>query len=135
MGHGSHGQARTIDVIGFLLDENLPNWWQVAIQAREPHLQIWKIGDGIAPPKRTADPVIFDWCEINDAVLLTDNRTSMPLHLANHVAAGRHVPGIFHVSPRESIIIVATSLAYVYGASLPDEYRDMIAFMPRIVVP
>ena len=121
-------------MIGFLFDENLPGWWLRAVLQREPQLRLWEVGDGYAPPKQSVDPVLLHWCELNDVALLTDNRTSMPIHLADHVAARRHVPGIFTVSPKESLIILATSLVYVVGASLPDEFRDQISYLPRIVL-
>jgi hypothetical protein len=118
---------------GFLLDENLPDWWLPAICARQPHLVVWKLGDGVAPPKRTPDPVILDWCETNDAILVTNNRTSMPRHLTDHMSGGRHIPGIFLVDQKLDIEVLALTLAHVFGASLPDEYLDQILYPPLIV--
>lgn len=118
---------------GFLLDENLPVWWPAAILARQPRLRLWVVGDGIAPAKQTLDPDILAWCDANDAYLLTNNRSTMPGHLADHVAAGGHVPGVFLVQPQLPVDVLALSLAYVAGASLTDEHRDQIAFLPLIV--
>jgi hypothetical protein len=118
---------------GFLIDEQLPIWWPSAILALYPHLSIWIIGDGIAPPKSTPDPIILDWCETHDTILLTNNRHTMPGHLADHVAAGRHVPGVFLVHPQLDMKVLAHSLEYIAGASLPNEYRDQILYPPLIV--
>jgi Domain of unknown function (DUF5615) len=120
-------------VTGFLLDENLPAWWPAAILAAQPQLRLWIIGDGIAPSKQTLDPAILTWCEANDAALLTNNRRSMPGHLADHVAAGGHVPGIFLVDPQVSLPVLATSLAFVAGASLVDQHVDQLTFLPLIL--
>jgi hypothetical protein len=51
----------------------------------------------------TLDPEILIWCEKYDCVLVTDNRSTMPVHLAEHVNDGHHVPGIFLLNPNMSI--------------------------------
>lgn len=83
------------------------------------------------PPLAAPDPEILEWCERNDFILLTNNRSTMPGHLADHMAAGRHVPGVFPVSPRSHVIGLADDLALIAGASLPGEYRELILEMPR----
>jgi hypothetical protein len=83
--------------VKFLLDESLPKWWRTAINRRQPHLVVWRVGDPGAPMLRSSDPSILEWCETNDFLLLTNNRHRMPQHLANRVAQGRHIPGIFIV--------------------------------------
>ncbi|MEH1806448.1 hypothetical protein [Nostoc sp.] len=34
---------------------------------------------------------------------MTNNRKSMPGHLADHLASGRHIPGIFTIDANQSI--------------------------------
>src|SRR5207244_13345636 len=96
---------------GFLLDENLPDWWRGAISRLQPHLRVWRIGDPAAPRRRTPDPLILEWCEASDSVLVTNNRHSMPRHLAAHVTQGRHVPGIFIADPAMDINELADELS------------------------
>lgn len=115
---------------GFLLDENLPLWWHAAISHRQPHLQVWRMGDPGALPLHTPDPLILDWCEFHDFYLLTNNRKSMPRHLADHVAQDRHVPGIFVADPAMNIDQLAEELSLIEGASLPAEYQDQIRHLP-----
>jgi hypothetical protein len=114
----------------FLLDEQLPKWWRKQILHLQPQLSIWRIGDPPAPELGTLDPVILEWCETQDAFLVTNNRTSMPTHLADHVERGRHVPGIFVVDPGRNIVSLADDLALIEGASFPDEFRDQIQYLP-----
>jgi hypothetical protein len=120
-------------VTGFVLDEHLPTWWSTAVRRLQPAITVWRIGDGIAPPLRTPDPDILVWCTGNDACLLTNNRTSMPGHLAAHAAAGLVMPGIFQVDPRLDVNILANSLALLAGAALPGEFDNLISYLPLIV--
>lgn len=118
-------------IAGFLLDEHLPTWWTEAIWKRQPDLEIRHVGDFDAPQLSATDPEILEWCESNDFILLTNNRSTMPGHLVDHLTAGRHVPGIFRVSPRLHVIGLADDLALIAEASLPGEFRDMVIEMPR----
>ena len=120
-------------MICFLLDQHLPVWWPATIMRLEPSVVVWRINDDVAPPEHSLDPVILDWCESQDANLLTNNRSTMPGHLADHIASGRHIPGIFIVEAQLDITILATSLAYIAGAMLPDEFQDQIVYPPLIV--
>ncbi len=83
--------------IQYLLDEHMPPAYRTQLLSREPGLTIWKIGMPGVPPPGTLDPAILLWCEANNFVLVTNNRKSMPVHLADHLAAGRHILGILTV--------------------------------------
>lgn len=78
----------------YLLDENVDPLYGTQLLRSAPELRVWAVGDPSAPPKGTLDPEILLWCEEWDFTLVTNNRHSMPLHLADHLAAGRHIPGI-----------------------------------------
>ncbi|WP_339384100.1 hypothetical protein [Gloeocapsopsis crepidinum] len=88
------------------------------------------IGDLDAPPKGTLDPDILIWCEINKFVLVTNNRKSMPRHLTDHLAAGRHVPGIITINLSQSIGQTVEELIIIAGASFEDEYQDRVEYLP-----
>ncbi len=113
---------------GFLLDENLPAAWLRAIRQFQPQIPVWQVGIGDAPPKHTLDPAVLDWCETNDAILVTDNRRTLSRHLADHIAAGKHVPGIFIIAQAQDV----KTVAYIFGASLANEYQDQFIYPPLI---
>ena len=115
---------------GFLIDEHLPKWWRREIVRLAPGLRMWRVGDRGAPPLRSADPVLLEWCEGQGCVLLTNNRKSMPGHLADHVKQGRHVPGIFQIEVKSNVRKLATALQIIVGASFDDEYQDQILHFP-----
>ena len=59
-------------------------------------------------------------------------RSTMPGHLADHLATGRHVPGIFLISKALDVAILTVSLPLIVGASLPNEYQDQIVYPPLL---
>ena len=85
------------------------------------------------PPSGTGDPEILLCCEANDAndfILVTNNRKSMPVHLADHLASGRHIPGILTVDITRDMAGNLDDLLLVALAALPGEYEDRIVYLP-----
>ncbi|NJR63890.1 MAG: DUF5615 family PIN-like protein [Cyanobacteria bacterium CRU_2_1] len=109
--------------VQYLLDENLAPIYREQLLRRQFDLVVWMVGDPYAPAKGTQDPEILFWCEKNSCLLVTNNRRSMPVHLADHLTQGRHVPGILVLRPRAEIGQVVDDLLAIAGASLKDEYR------------
>ncbi len=116
----------------FLLDEHLPPSIIDEFRRREPALEIRAIDQAPAPPRGTLDPEILTWIEINGYLLVTNNRASMPVHLAAHLANSHHIPGILVTPAPLRIGPLINVLLLVWGASLPDEYRDKITYLPQI---
>ncbi len=114
----------------YLLDENVDLVYQTQLLRREPSLVVWVVGDPGAPPKSTLDPEILIWCEVYNFVLVTNNRTSMPPHLTDHITQGRHVPGIFILNPSLSIGENLEELILIALASEEKEYQDRIVHLP-----
>lgn len=54
----------------------------------------------------------------------------MPRHLTDHLAAGRHVPGIITINLSQSIGQTVEELIIIAGASFEDEYQDRIEYLP-----
>ncbi len=115
---------------GFLLDEHVPVPVKARLRQIEPTARVYAIGDAEAPPKRTPDPDILFWAEAHDCLLVTNNRATMPPHLARHLASGHHVPGIVLVPRRFGIAQIVADLLLVWGASLPGEFQDQIIYLP-----
>ena len=88
------------------------------------------MGEPDTPPKGTLDPEILIWCEVHNFVLLTNNRKSMPVHLADHITQGRHVPGIFIFNPDMGIGETFDELMVIAGGSFDEEYQDQIIHLP-----
>ncbi|MFB2893730.1 DUF5615 family PIN-like protein [Aerosakkonemataceae cyanobacterium BLCC-F50] len=114
----------------YLLDENVDPTYKTQLHRRNPDIVMWVVGEPGTPPRGTLDPEILCWCEEYDFVLVTNNRTSMPVHLTDHIAAGRHVPGIFILNPKLSMGQTIEDLIFVAEASFKNEYQDRIVNLP-----
>ena len=63
-------------------------------------------------------------------MLVTNNRKSMPRHLADHLALDRHIPGILVINPALAIGELLDELLLIAGASDENEYHDLILYLP-----
>jgi hypothetical protein len=116
--------------IRYLLDEHVDPRLRKAIKQIASEIVVWRVGDPTAPALSTLDDEILRWCEEHQFSLVTNNRASMPIHLQDRLAAGRHVPGIFTLNPKMSFSETAEELALIWGASEAEEYLDQIFYLP-----
>ena len=114
----------------YLIDENVNPLYPNQIRRREPGIVIQAAGEPETPPKGTLDPENLYWCEDYQFVLVTNNRTSMPIHLTDHIALGRHIPGIFILNSNLSIGENLEELILIAIASDEDEYQNRIVYLP-----
>jgi hypothetical protein len=117
-------------VIRLLLDENVDVRLQKALSRRSPDVIVWAVGAPGAPRLQSSDPEVLSWCETRGFILVTNNRASMSVHLRNHLAAGRHMPGIFVLNPNMTLRPTVDELTLICAASEPDEYVDLLLYMP-----
>jgi hypothetical protein len=81
----------------FLIDENLSPRLKATINRHYPTVDVVRVGDEDAPPLGTPDTDLLLYLERTQRALITDNRDSMPGHIADHFAQGRQHWGIFEV--------------------------------------
>ncbi|MGL5066106.1 MAG: hypothetical protein ACRC62_39555 [Microcoleus sp.] len=72
----------------------------------------------------------FAGAEENEFILVTNNRKSMPVHLADHIAAGRHIPGILILNAKLTIGQTIDELTLIAEAAFDEEYQDQIVHLP-----
>ena len=114
----------------FLLDEHVNRAIQRQLRRLDSQIEVLAIGDPGAPLAGTSDPDILGWLEENDYILVTENRSTMPVHLSDHFAAGRHIPGIFWIRPGAGVGRIIEELYLIWFASRSEEYRDCTLFIP-----
>ncbi len=119
-----------MSAIQYLLDEHVDPRLKTALKKIAPEIIVWRVGDPGAPALSAGDPDILVWCENNSFSLVTNNRASMPVHLQNHLAGGRHIPGIFILNLKLSVLETADELSLIWGASEAEEYADLIWYLP-----
>jgi hypothetical protein len=81
--------------IRILLDENIAPAIRTAVLQLDATIDILRVGDADAPPTGTKDPDILRYLEISQRVMVTDNRRSIPEHIADHHAAAARTGGFF----------------------------------------
>ncbi len=114
----------------YLLDENVDRALLNGLRQHYSEITVWVIGDPGVPLRKTSDPDILIWCEAHNFVLVTNNRASMPVHLKDHLNAGRHMPGIFILNAALSIGDTVDELALISELAAADEYLDQIRHLP-----
>ena len=116
--------------INYLIDENVNPLYAKQLRIKEPGILVKVVGESGVPPKSTLDPEILGWREKNQFILVTNNRTSMPVHLNDHLAQNRHVAGIFILNPNLSIGKNLEELILIALASEENEYSDRLVYLP-----
>ncbi|MBP1466272.1 DUF5615 family PIN-like protein [Candidatus Chloroploca sp. M-50] len=116
--------------IRYLLDENLSPRVKLTILRHYPELDVLRVGDEDAPALGTLDPDMLDWLDVYQRVLVTDNRKSIPGHIADHFAAGKHHWGIFLVRKRTSLLLLAEALYVYWSTTEATQWRDVTEWLP-----
>ena len=119
-----------MNVRKYLLDEHINPRLQKGLLQHEPEIVVWRIGDPGAPPLQSRDQDILLWCEARGFTLVTNNRASMPVHLRDHLTAGRHIPGIFILKRSLTMGEIIDELILIWGAAEPDEFADQLRYLP-----
>jgi hypothetical protein len=114
----------------YALDEHLrgPPWraLQWHNSAGVYPLDVLRVGDLVDLPLGILDPELLLWAELEQRILVTHDPDTMP----NHLAAGRHSPGVFMIRPRTTLPQIVIYLRDAAYASEPEEWQDRIQFIP-----
>jgi len=119
-----------MNTTGFLLDEHIPLVIRERLKQIAPGLRVYITGDNDTPPKGTRDSDLLVWIEIHDCLLVTNNRSTMPVHLSEHLANGLHIPGIVQLPRRMNVGAILDDLLLIWELSRPEEFRDQIIYPP-----
>lgn len=114
----------------FLLDEHVNLAIQRQLRRLDLQIEILAVGDPEAPPAGTSDPALLRWIEEHGYILVTENRSTIPVHLEEHLNAGRHFPGIFWVRPRTGIGVLIETLYLIWYTCAAEEFRNQALFIP-----
>ena len=120
--------------LAFLLDENLPGRVVRAIHRHNLtgafFLDAMQVGDISEIPRGADDPTVLRWAESAGRILVSEDKHTLPNHLHDHLAAGRHSPGVFLVRPSTGLADLIEYLSLVAHLTEPFEWQDRITFVP-----
>jgi hypothetical protein len=120
-----------VSSLAFILDADMTPKVIRAVHALEPSIHVQFVGDGISPPRGTLDPELLVYCEENTLALVTFDKRTMPGHIADHLAAGRHTRGVIII--RDQSLApgrIADELLFVWSCSTAEEWIDRFEYLP-----
>ena len=116
--------------IQFLIDEDTSHIIRDGLQRRQPEVEVRVIGGEGAPSIGAKDEEILEFLERETYILVSSNRSTMPVHLQTYLQKGGHVPGILLLRPGFSYRQVIDTLELIWFASTLEDLRDQLTHIP-----
>ena len=120
--------------LAYVLDEHLRGpLWQAILShnaAGAYPLDAARVGDSTDLPLGSLDPDILIWAEREGRMIVSRDESTMKTHLADHLLAGHHSPGVFLVRKRSRLAKVVSFLVDAAYASDPSEWQDVVTYIP-----
>ena len=120
--------------LSFLLDEHLRGTLWRAIRHHNARglnpLDVVRVGDPENLPLGSLDPEILLWAEREERILVSEDRKTLPRHLADHLLSGHHSPGIFTIRGSTTLSRLISFLELAAYASEAHEWQDRIEYIP-----
>jgi len=113
----------------YLVDENLSPRIIATIRRYYPDLDVLRVGDVGAPAEGMLDPDLLRWLEAHQRTLVTDNRKSMPGHIADHLATEGHHWGIFMVRKNIPLRPLADALYVYWDVTEAEQWIDLTEWL------
>jgi hypothetical protein len=118
----------------FLLDEQLRGPLARAIRQHNAAgihvIDVLSVGDPPDLPLGSSDPGILLWAEREGRIVVTWDRGTMPGHLASHLLAGHHSPGVFVLRSSVTLSAIVSYLVLAAHAGDPALFQDRIEYVP-----
>jgi hypothetical protein len=73
---------------------------------------------------------VLVWAEREGRILITEDKHTMPTHLANHLKGGQTSPGVLMLRAGCTLREVVDCLELAAHAGEPSDYADAITFIP-----
>ena len=118
----------------YVLDENLrgPLWSLFTRHNRKGDypVDVVRVGDQESVPLGTKDPELLRWAEDENRILISKDVRTIPAHLAIHLAAGRHSPGVMTLKTEVPLREILEFLVLAAYATDPPEWADASRYVP-----
>jgi hypothetical protein len=101
-----------------------------ALGQLEPGLDVIRVGDPGAPPQNIQDPALLIAAEAMGRVLVSRDRSTMPVHLTDHFVSGHHTAGVILLRNGFTIGQYAQSVVNQWATTAVDEWVDRTIYLP-----
>jgi hypothetical protein len=92
-------------------------------------VDVVRVGDPPDLSLGSLDPAVLAWAEREGRILVSYDKDTLATHLADHLHAGHHSPGVFTIRRRTTLSQVVSFLVLAAHASEPQEWQDRIEFI------
>jgi hypothetical protein len=115
-------------MLRLLADENFHSDIVRGCRLRRAEIDIMRVQDvGLAGAE---DPDILAWAAMNDRIVLTHDRATMPDFAYARVAGDEPMPGLFVFNDRMAIGQAIEELLLVDESTTQDDWRGKIVYFP-----
>ena len=119
-----------MSTVKYLLDENVPEALADAIIRQEPAIELISVGQNPGPAKGTKDPELLMAAEAGKLTLITLDKRTVPIHVADHLAGGHHTWGVFILRRGFAIPRYVDLLMRIWSSTQAEEWQDRIEWLP-----
>lgn len=116
--------------IRFLFDEDTDPILIDALLRRAPDVDTLRTGEEGAPPWGTLDPEVLLLAESQERMLVSNDKQTMPKHLADHFAAGRHTHGVALLRQGFALSALVEDLLILWSATEAEDWIDGTIYLP-----
>lgn len=116
--------------IRFLFDEDTDPDLIDALLRREPTADALRVGEAGAPPLGTLDPDVLSAAEAQGRLLVSNDKRTMPGHLADHFANGHHTHGVALLRQGFPLSAYVEELLMLWSVSEAEEWIDATIYLP-----
>jgi predicted nuclease of predicted toxin-antitoxin system len=116
--------------VRFLADADLNYAVVQGLRLREPFIDFKTAND--AGLEGLADPEVLELAAREERVLVSHDKSTMPVHFAARIGSGLRSPGVLLALPSASVGEIIESLLIIWSASHDKEWSDQIHYLPSL---
>jgi hypothetical protein len=114
----------------FLVDQDTPPALAAALRKAAPGIDVIQVGDPGAPPLGTKDPDLLIAAEVLGRALISRDKRTMPGHLTDHYAAGRHTAGVMLLRNNFTLARHVQEIVNHWATTTADDWVDRTVYIP-----
>jgi len=115
-------------MVHLLSDENFNGDIVRGLFLRQPNIDLLRVQDvGL---EETEDPDILAWAAVNNRIIVTHDRTTMPDFAYARVATGQPMPGVFVIDDHMAIRQAIEEILLIENGSEQAEWNGLVVYLP-----
>jgi hypothetical protein len=117
-----------VTTVRFLTDEDFDNDVLRGLLRRLPDLDVVRVQDvGL---RRQLDPIVLEWADQQDRIIVTHDVQTMPGHAYDRLAAGQRIAGVCFIPRTVPIGQAIDDLVVIAQCSKEADWENQVRFLP-----